>query len=318
MTQATIREAANEDDEEDDDEQGPHEDVNFAELLGPECVIKRVDKDQKVIGHAKPEDMQRELMTRASAQKRIGACAEHVKDMSRREKLEWALELKDRANEFYSVSKFEEAAKLYNDCLVAIDLEGCEEDVQEVKRKLQLPVCTNLAACMIEMGQYLPCVEVCDIALSVEPTSCKALYRRGLARYRLGDHCTARPDFEAALEAVRAQRAEATASSGDAAQADAEEKSLADLERRVVIYLSHIRRFSAQERTACKRMFEATAGEGGGEGLYADRPGARAEVPEEAGPIDDSDEAIEAALRRARGSWSCCPCRRGAQKEKQQ
>lgn len=43
---------------------------NFADILGPECVIRRVDKDRNVIAAAKPEEMQRELMTRAHAQKK--------------------------------------------------------------------------------------------------------------------------------------------------------------------------------------------------------------------------------------------------------
>mmetsp|Transcript_44556 Transcript_44556/g.139724 ORF Transcript_44556/g.139724 Transcript_44556/m.139724 type:complete len:305 (+) Transcript_44556:112-1026(+) len=272
---------------------------SFRDLLGPDCIIKRVDKDQNVLSAAKPEEMERELMTRAAAQKRIGACAEHVKDMSRAEKLRWALHLKDQANEFYSSSNFDEASKLYNDCLVALDLEGSEEENAEVATKLQLPVCTNLAACMIETGHYPRCIELCDIALGVDPRCAKALYRRGLAHYRLGEHRRAVPDLEAALACVREQRA----ASGAGSRADA--GGLDDLERRVVVYLGHIRRYSAAERARCQKMFDKA--------LYRDRPGAGDARPT---AVDDSDEAIEAALARRRGS--CCPCRcsRRAEKEK--
>merc|ERR1719203_1072907 len=138
-------------------------------------------------------------MTRASAQKRLGSCAEHVKDMSWQRKLDWALDLKDRANEFYAKSNFDEAAKLYNDCLVALDLDGTEAESKDVAHKLQLPVCTNLAACMVEMGQNARCVEICDMALAVDAHRVKAQYRRGLARYRMGNHVAARRDFEGAL-----------------------------------------------------------------------------------------------------------------------
>lgn len=269
---------------------------SFRDLLGPGCVVKRVDKDQRVLCHAKPEEMQEELLTRAAAQKRIGACADYVKDMARSDKLQWALELKEQANEFYSASDFEEAARLYNDCLVALDLDGTEEENSEVANKLQLPVCTNLAACMIEMGRYARCVEICDIALSVDPCCAKALYRRGLARYRTGEHRLALPDLEAALAEIRRQRELGPAG---------EEGVRSDLERRILVYLGHIRRFSSQEKARCQRIFAEER-----QGLYADRP-----EPGRHPTVDDSDEAIEAALAARRGTWCPC-CRRSAGKAK--
>jgi len=288
--------------EADVDDQGSEEEAasspSFADILGPDCVIQRMDKDRKVQGTAKPDEMQHELMTRASTQKRIGACAEHVKNMSREEKLSWALELKDRANVFYTSCNFEEAAKLYNDCLVAMDFGDSEAEKREVQRKLQLPVCTNLAACMIEMGLYVRCIEMCDIALSIEPDSSKAVYRRGLAHYRLGDHESARPDLEKALRLIDAQASEMPEAGGED-----DARSRDDLRRRVLAYLVHIRSFSQKERTACRRVFERVADEP----LYADR----ANPSEEAPQIDDSDEAIDAALQRIRrNDWRCCPCRR--------
>ena len=63
--------------------------------------------------------------------------------MSDDDKLAWALDVKDKANELYATLKFDEAAKLYNDCLVAMDLEGTESQTAEVAQKLQLPVCTK-------------------------------------------------------------------------------------------------------------------------------------------------------------------------------
>lgn len=279
---------------------------NFADLLGPDCVIKRVDKDKNVICGAKPEEMQHELMTRASAQKRVGACADHVKDMGRDEKLRWSLDLKDRANEFFYASNFEEASKLYTDCLVALDLDGTTEENDEVKYKLQLPVCTNLAACMVEMGRYTRCIEICEIALSVDPHCPKALYRRGLANYRLGDHATAAPDLEAAYKALRAER---QAWEEEGCEKDEEQvRSHADLERRVVVYLGHIRRFSTKEKEACKNMFAKSTEKS----LYEDRQQSTSQHE-----VDDSDEAIEAELARIRGRWfPCCCCRRQDPKAK--
>lgn len=267
---------------------------NFAEILGPHCTIQRVDQNQKVLGEAKPDEFQHEVLSRAQTQRRLGACAEHVKDMSRAQKLEWAISLKTAGNTFYFDCKFEEAARLYNDCLVALDLDGDPDEVAEAKNKLQLPVCTNLAACMIEIGNYRRCIDICNIALEVDPNCAKALYRRGLSLYRLGDHASARTDFEGALKVIETglQRAATEDDGSDAV------KSLGDIHKRVHIYLRHIRKFGAIERKACERMFAS-------EPLYADRPDPKP-VEKPWVPPDDSDEAIQAELDRIRGAWTCC------------
>lgn len=279
-----------EDNEDEEEVAGDDPNRPWSDFLGPECVIKRMGADQKILGNANPEEMQREVMARAEAQKRMGACAEYVKDMSREEKLQWALEVKAEANQLYQANKFHEAAKMYNDCLVAMDLEGTAEQNAEVATKLQLPVCTNLAACMIETGSYRRCIEICNIALSVEPNSAKALYRRGLAFYRLNDFLSARPDFEEALKSLSEQL-----------ESKPLEASLLDLEKRIVVYLNHIRRFRQKEKAACQRMFDAP--------LYADRP----DAPAPGEVVDDSDEAIDAALGNLQGSWWCCSRRKAVQ-----
>eukprot|EP00929_Paragymnodinium_shiwhaense_P120625 TRINITY_DN92613_c0_g1_i1.p1 TRINITY_DN92613_c0_g1~~TRINITY_DN92613_c0_g1_i1.p1 ORF type:complete len:333 (+),score=96.93 TRINITY_DN92613_c0_g1_i1:251-1249(+) len=304
MDSAALEEAAERMAEEEGDDR-PH--VPFRDLLGPNCVIKRVDKDRKVLGHANPDDMEHEMMTKAAAQKRLGACAEHVKELSRPEKLSWALEMKDQANELFYKNLFEEASKLYNDCLVALDLDGTEEERQEVQEKLQLPICTNLAACMIEMGHYYRCIEICNIALSVDDSHPKALYRRGLSYYRQGNHALARPDFEAALQEVDGRALTKAMAESVGQSIEDEKKSLADLRRRIIVYLTHIRRFSVQEKQACKKMFQKDAA---ATELYAEKVDAKPE--EEECFIDDSDEAIDAELARVKGDWSMCCCRRRA------
>lgn len=294
-----LLEAAGEDDD-------GHPQQSFRDLLGPNCVIKRVDKDRNVISEAQPEEMQHEMMTKAAAQKRLGACAEYVKEMGRAEKMAWALETKDRGNELYSASRFDEASKLYNDCLVALDFNGTEEERMEVVDKLQLPVCTNLAACMIEMGQYARCIDICNIALSADAKNSKAAYRRGLANYRLGNHGVARPDFESALRWLE-DRSEEKARQRPPVLDGAGKKEDDDLRRRVIIYLNNIRQFGQKERESCQRMFQAES-----PGLYADRP----EPTTAEAAFDDSDAALDAALQRIRDNRACCPCRRRA-KEKE-
>jgi len=275
------------------------ESVSFAEILGPHCSIQRVDKNRKVLGRSKPEDMQREVMGRAMTQRRLGAVANHVQGMSRDQKLAFALSLKEQGNELYAERQFEEAARVYNDSLCALDLDGSAEEKAEAASKLQLPVCTNLAACTIEMACYTRTVEVCNMALGVDPTCIKALYRRGLALYRLGDHATARPDFEAAWRLLNEAR--------DPDWSLEETKAMDDLRRRVSVYLGQIRKFAQEEKRWCQQVVRSD--------IYQDRPKVQAsEAPKP--PIDDSDEAIEAALRRARGGALCTWCSRRQAKQK--
>ncbi|CAK0814512.1 unnamed protein product [Prorocentrum cordatum] len=112
-----------------------------------------------------------------------------------------------------------------------------------------------------------------------------------------------------ALRSVRASREDP---SGEGAGGEAEARSLADLERRAAVYLGHIRRQLAQEKQACQRMFDSGP-------LYEDRPDP-VEPPVDPADIDDSDEAIDAALARARGDWFRCAwrgcCRRRPPAEK--
>jgi hypothetical protein len=43
--------------------------------------------------------------------------------------------------------------QLYTDCLCALDFSGSEAQSKILKNSIQIPVTTNLAACMLEQGQ---------------------------------------------------------------------------------------------------------------------------------------------------------------------
>lgn len=277
--------ADDEDIEEDVDTSQPM--PSFAELLG-NCDIKRVDKDRNVIGNARPEDFEREVHTH----KRIGTVAEMVKDMSRTEKMTWALDLKDRANEQYRSRNFKEAAKFYADALVAMDFGTTEEERRETQQQLQLPVCTNLAACFLEQGEYGRCIDICDRALEVDPDSVKSLYRRGVARFRRVEPDEAWVDFTKAKKLL-----------------DVQEKPDEDLRRRIGVYMSQIQAIRRRQKEIHGRMFKAEAGI---DDNKADvKEGEEVEEPE----VDDTDEAIDRALQSsvAQLSWGpCCCCRRRA------
>lgn len=67
-----------------------------------------------------------------------------------------------------------EAAQLYNDCLVALDFDDDEAQNLEARQKLQLPICTNLAACLIEHLDVSSGIGTC-------PSVCKVLAKDGKA-----------------------------------------------------------------------------------------------------------------------------------------
>ena len=125
--------------------------------MGGNCEIKRVDKNKKVLGTAKPEDFELEV----NRAQRMGTVAEGLKGLSRAEKMQWALALKDQANDYYRQRNFKAAATAYQDCLLGLDFGSSEDQARESKMKLQLPIVLNLAACFLEQGLNFQVVEVC-------------------------------------------------------------------------------------------------------------------------------------------------------------
>ena len=166
--------------------------------MGQHCEIKRVDKNKKVIGEAKPEEFEQEV----NRAQRMGTVAGGLKGLSRAEKMQWALDVKDQANEFYRERRFKEAATAYQDCLLGLDFGSNEEQANESKMKLQLPIVLNLAACFLEQGAYFQAAEVSKLATEVDPTHPKGWFRRGLAHWRLENAYDAKPHFEQAVKLI--------------------------------------------------------------------------------------------------------------------
>jgi len=210
--------------------------------------------------------------------------AEEVQGKTRRDKMDWALQLKDHANSLYHNQKFREAAKVYTDCLVALDFGETEEESRETQVMLQLPVTTNLAACMIEQGSYARCIELCNIAVGIDPRCVRALYRRGVAHYRRHEHEEARADFESAQQSMKCF----PASSGS------EQTAYDDMDRRMTVYLNYIRRKKAEHKQMFAKAFQASH--------YDDKPDWQQKMDPSPLP-SDSDEDLEPP---AAGIFSCC------------
>ncbi len=264
-----------------------------------------------------------------------------MKGRSRLEKLEWALLVKERANELYWALDFKEAALMYTDCLVALDFTAGKEangaavaanggekpstvtieEVEEeeanpnsrglltpgaiseagvdsldlrMRHEVQLPVTANLAACLLEIGQYARVIEMCDITLAIDPRHAKALMRRGIARYRQGsDTRVAREDFEKGLQVLAEERLKLGEDAMEgvvaAAEEDSDEEDPMELEDEEESTLNldaecggvRLRKRDAEGQTAVRKSVSFAKSEGAGKSKKA--PAEKSSAPRDEG-----------------------------------
>lgn len=249
--------------------------------MGQHCEIKRVDKNKKVIGEAKPEEFEQEV----NRAQRMGTVAGGLKGLSRAEKMQWALDVKDQANEFYRERRFKEAATAYQDCLLGLDFGSNEEQANESKMKLQLPIVLNLAACFLEQGAYFQAAEVSKLATEVDPTHPKGWFRRGLAHWRLENAYEAKPHFEQAVKLIESQAATPDAEGFE----NVDTEQLSSMLTRAKMYLARIRAIYQHEKAQSKRILSVSH--------YDDKP--EVEIREEKQEVADDDEALMKLMRQS-------------------
>jgi len=93
----------------------------------------------------------------------------------------------------FKEGNFQGASLMYRkstDCLSATE-PSTPKQIEEVN-SLAVPCFLNYAACALKLKEYSECVSACTKALKSEANNAKALFRRSVALYHLGD-------FEAAL-----------------------------------------------------------------------------------------------------------------------
>lgn len=266
------------------------------------CEIKRCDENKNVVGDANPDEFGKQV----EQTQRHGAIAKELSTYTPQEKMDWAIRVKDKANECYYKRQIKEATEFYVDALIALDLS--DESVKDKMRtEVQLPVTTNLAACMLESGRNLRCAELANVAIGIDPTNYVAWMRKATAHFRLSDYDDALHDFKKALELL-----------DDAQSTQAQ---------RMMLYVNKIRRFLIKEKQSFRRTFkELKIRE-----LYDDRDDWKPTLKKEKIEVDDSDEAIAKLLEKYRPliwtkwfqSWgrclknAClCHCARRKAKEK--
>ena len=141
---------------------------------------------------------------------------------------------------------------------------------------------------MLELNQLPGCIDVCNLALKVDPENVKCLMRKGIAHHRLRMPREARGFLEKALEEVGKQLEKKEERS------DAEVSDLEGCKRRIEVYLLHSKVSDRKAKRTEKKMSAAI----GSRELYKDKKKLEEQVEKKT--VDDSDEAIMLELEKLR------------------
>jgi len=93
----------------------------------------------------------------------------------------------------FAIKKYEKAVELFK------NVNGGSEDEKKKMRELEIACHLNLAAAHLKEKGYKKVVEEASKALDLEPSSVKALWRRGVAYTYLSEYISATRDFDSAL-----------------------------------------------------------------------------------------------------------------------
>jgi tetratricopeptide (TPR) repeat protein len=161
-------------------------DVVFNELKksGIGVDIKRKG-DDGVLRDARQNELA-SLGTKAT----VASTAGLLKKLTPEEKLAWAIETKNEANELYKQKMFQEAMGKYVESLAGSDF-GDKEPNSSNKGNvdsLVIPVLCNLAACCIQVEEWGKAVSFGDQAVLLRPQCSKAHLRKGIGLMHLGEH----------------------------------------------------------------------------------------------------------------------------------
>lgn len=123
-------------------------------------------------------------------------------ELSPEERLQRAMRAKDTGNGHFKSGDFSQAGEAYATALKLLGYAGPKRDAEEVAReeevvwadsarrearnKLLLSCCLNLAQCELKQQCYVDAMEHASAAATLDPSSSKAHYRKGLAALSIG------------------------------------------------------------------------------------------------------------------------------------
>ena len=130
-------------------------------------------------------------------------------EMSVEERLEVANKRKAEGTELFQAKKFKEAVSKYEIAAEYSVEEGIDGDnVPEEERSLYVSCWLNAAFCYVKEAQWPEAIRCCNKVLEIEAeaSNVKALYRRGLARMKVGLLKEAKDDLMKAYDVDKANK----------------------------------------------------------------------------------------------------------------
>jgi len=124
--------------------------------------------------------------------------------MTPEERMECAKRLKTEGTELFQKQMYQEAVLKYQDAAsYAVEEDVTGDDIPEEERPLYISCWSNAAMCYVKLQEWPDVKIACNNVLEIETeskTNIKALYRRGLARLKLGMLKEAKEDLMAAYK----------------------------------------------------------------------------------------------------------------------
>jgi peptidylprolyl isomerase len=120
-------------------------------------------------------------------------------EMSAEERIAHAVKMKAEGTDLFGKQEYEKGAAKYEEAaLYAVDEGVTGNDVPEEERPLYVSCWSNAAMCYIKLKDWPDAVRATNLVLELDSevkTNVKSLYRRGLARMKLGLHREAKADL---------------------------------------------------------------------------------------------------------------------------
>lgn len=262
-----------------------------------------------------------------STKSRVAYATQNLKQLKPEERLAWAMEMKEYANELYANNEIQSAMEKYVEALSASDFgkkavdraedEDASSDAPVADGDasvslegnvdtLVIPCLTNLAACCIQIRDFPKALKFADSALELRPKCGKALMRRGMSLVYIGEYDTGITALEACAAITIDENSTAAAGDEQVKTTDPKIRSsmpISDSDRvRVPILIDRAERGKERDarneekqRAKMRRVF-GKKGSGGGDG------GGRVSKDPRADPTRLEEGKGRKQVRKRRGS----------------
>ncbi len=113
------------------------------------------------------------------------AQADEAKEKPLEERIVMAEEMRLRGNALFKEGKLQAAAEVYKATIPMLRLVKATDEEQRIRGKALVPLCLNLAQCLIDMELYREAEGYIDTALADDPDNAKGLFRMAVVDFKL-------------------------------------------------------------------------------------------------------------------------------------